>query len=54
MINSNPLTRNLFDLWTKKNLKETYIWKPGMTSWQIAEKLPEILRLVALSPPPFH
>ena len=23
MINSNPLTRNLFDLWTKKNLKET-------------------------------
>ncbi len=38
----------------KKILKETYIWKPGMTSWQIAEKLPEILRLVALSPPPFH
>ena len=23
MINSNPPTRNLFDLWTKKNLKET-------------------------------
>ena len=38
----------------KKVVKETYIWKPGMPSWQIAEQLPEILKLVALSPPPFH
>lgn len=38
----------------KKVVKETFIWKPGMPSWQIAEKLPEVLRLVALSPPPFH
>jgi len=38
----------------KKVVKETFIWKPGMLSWEIAEKLPEILKLVALSPPPFQ
>lgn len=38
----------------KKIVKETYIWKPGLPSWEIAEKLPEILKLVALAPPPFH
>jgi len=37
----------------KKVVKETYIWKPGLPKWEIAEKLPEILRLVALAPPPF-
>lgn len=37
----------------KKIVKETYIWKPGLQNWEIAEKLPEILRLVALTPPPF-
>ena len=37
----------------KKIVKETYIWKPGLPKWQIAEKLPEILKLVALAPPPF-
>ena len=37
----------------KKVVKETYIWKPGMSKWEIAEKLPEILKIVALSPPPF-
>ncbi|MDR1883121.1 MAG: DUF4339 domain-containing protein [Prevotella sp.] len=37
----------------KKVVKETYIWKPGLTKWEIAEQLPEILKLVALSPPAF-
>jgi hypothetical protein len=37
----------------KKILKETYIWKPGLPNWELAEKLPEILKLVALAPPPF-
>lgn len=37
----------------KKIVNETYIWKPGLVHWEIAEKLPEILKLVALSPPPF-
>lgn len=38
----------------KKIAKETFIWKPGLVQWEIAEKLPEILRLVALTPPPFN
>ena len=33
--------------------RETYIWKPGLVQWEIAEKLPDVLKLVALSPPPF-
>ncbi len=32
--------------------KSTYIWKPGMFNWEIAERLPEILKIVALTPPP--
>jgi hypothetical protein len=38
----------------KKISKETYMWKPGLSKWEIAEKLPEVLKLVALSPPPFN
>lgn len=38
----------------KKITKETNIWKPGLPKWVIAEKLPEILKLVALAPPPFQ
>ena len=38
----------------KKVVKETYIWKPGLANWEIAEKLPEVLKLVALAPPPFQ
>lgn len=32
--------------------KETYVWKPGMPDWQLAESVPEVLKLVALTPPP--
>jgi hypothetical protein len=38
----------------KKVIKETYMWKPGLPKWEIAEKIPEILKLVALAPPPFQ
>ena len=38
----------------KKISKETYIWKPGMRDWEIAEKIPEVLKLVILAPPPFQ
>jgi hypothetical protein len=37
----------------KRVTKETYLWKPGLGQWEIAENIPEILKLVALSPPPF-
>lgn len=32
--------------------KETYVWKPGMPDWKLAENVPDVLRLVALTPPP--
>lgn len=35
----------------KKIFKETYIWKPGMLKWDLAENISEILRLVAITPP---
>jgi hypothetical protein len=37
----------------KKISKETYLWKPGMANWDLAERLPDVLKLVALAPPPF-
>lgn len=36
----------------KKVVKETYIWKPGMKNWDLAENVSEVLALVALTPPP--
>lgn len=36
----------------KRVTKETYVWKPGMSDWQLAESVPEVLKLVALAPPP--
>ena len=36
-----------------KVTKDTYVWKPGMAKWEMAENVSDVLRLVALSPPPF-
>lgn len=36
----------------KRVTKKTYVWKPGMSDWQLAENVPEVLKLVALTPPP--
>ncbi|SHK66745.1 DUF4339 domain-containing protein [Hespellia stercorisuis] len=36
----------------KKIVKETYVWKPGMKQWDLVENIPEVLRLIALTPPP--
>ena len=32
--------------------KETYVWKPGMPKWDLAQNIHELLRLVAIMPPP--
>ncbi len=32
--------------------KETYVWMPGMPDWQLAESVPDIVRLAAFVPPP--
>lgn len=46
-------TSELFRLIAERRVtKETYIWKPGMPDWQLAENVPEVLKLVALTPPP--
>ena len=36
----------------KKLSKETYVWHTGLREWKTAENVPEIVRLVALTPPP--
>jgi hypothetical protein len=36
----------------KKIVKETYMWMPGHANWSMAENIPEVLKLVALEPPP--
>ena len=36
----------------KKIVKETYVWKPGMANWDLAQNVNEVLSLVALTPPP--
>lgn len=33
--------------------KGTYVWKAGMPKWDLCENVPEVLKLVALCPPPF-
>lgn len=36
----------------KRIVHETYMWKPGMPSWALAGKIPEVVRLAAMTPPP--
>lgn len=38
----------------KKVSKETYIWMPSLPNWKMAEQIPEVFKLVALTPPPFN
>ena len=38
----------------KKVVKETYIWMTSLPNWKMAEQIPEVLKLVALSPPLFQ
>lgn len=37
---------------SREIVKETYVWKPGMKGWELAGNVPEVLELVALTPPP--
>ncbi len=36
----------------KKLNIHTLAWRPGFTAWQEIQKVPEIMKLVALTPPP--
>lgn len=33
--------------------RSTYAWRPGLAQWEAVENLPDVLRIVALVPPPF-
>lgn len=33
--------------------KDTHVWRPGFAKWELVENVPEVLKLVALAPPPF-
>jgi hypothetical protein len=37
----------------KKITPSTYMWKPGMMGWKLVSEFPDVLRLVALTPPAF-
>jgi hypothetical protein len=51
---AGPFTeQDISQLFTSQQInRTTYFWKPGMQKWEIAEKIPEILKIVALTPPP--
>ncbi|GHV25399.1 hypothetical protein FACS189498_3580 [Spirochaetia bacterium] len=36
----------------KRIVKETLVWRQGMPQWKAAQDVPEILRIIALGPPP--
>lgn len=38
----------------QKVTKDTFAWMPGMQNWQVVEQIPNILKLVAIAPPPFN
>lgn len=38
----------------KRVSKDTLAWMPGMATWLPIEKVPEILKLIALTPPPLN
>ena len=52
---AGPLTESeLMQLIDSKTIdKDTYLWQPGMNDWKKVSELPQVLKLVALSPPPF-
>lgn len=44
------LTRLILNRQVDKN---THVWRQGMPKWDLIVNVPEVLRLVALCPPPF-
>lgn len=34
--------------------KDSYVWRPGLPKWEAVENVADVLRLVALAPPPFR
>lgn len=36
----------------KRITKDTLAWLPGMAAWKPIEQVPEVLRIIAMTPPP--
>lgn len=53
---TGPLRESeLMDLIRNKKVnKDSLAWMPGMTTWLPIEQVPEILKLIALTPPPLN
>jgi len=51
---AGPLSEmDVMNLISKKKISnETYMWRFGFNKWKLAENIPDIVKLVALSPPP--
>jgi hypothetical protein len=32
--------------------KDTFVWRHGMSNWDVPENIPDVLKLIALTPPP--
>jgi len=48
-LNDAELTRLIME---KQVNKDTLAWMPGMAAWEPIEKIPAILKIIALTPPP--
>ena len=48
-LNDNEITQLISQ---KKVNKDTLAWMPGMLAWKPIEEIPDILKIVALTPPP--
>jgi hypothetical protein len=50
---SGPFSgKEILDLILQNQInKDSFAWKPGMTTWKKIEEVPEILKFVALTPP---
>lgn len=38
----------------KRIHKDTLAWMPGLPSWKPIEKIPDLLKIIALTPPPLN
>lgn len=49
-----PLSESEFSqmVMNKAVTKDTLAWMPGMQTWQPVERIPDLLKIVALTPPP--
>lgn len=36
-----------------KVTKNTHVWRPGLPKWELVANVPDVLKIVALAPPPF-